>query len=724
MNQTAELFEQAQELHEKGLLKQAEPLYTRFLQAQPNHEDALFWLASLYTNLNRHAEAVPLYYRALEQNPAAAETHTGLGLALNALGQPSEAEASFRFALDLSPELPELHYYLGSALFAQQKFADAEAAFRQAIKLRPDFQEAQVNLRETLLQRNNAEAAAKVEQRRLEAKERAEAAASAPKASLKTARVKPLPARAMSAANYVNEANAMTKQFKRERAYALYQKALDADPNFQPAYFGWGTALLESGQAAQALPLLEKAHALKLDHEGAVVNLANALLQLNQYERSHEYFRRAVAIAPNNAMYYVSLSAILIFLRRLIEAEEAARRALALKPDFAIAEVNLGIALMEQGKHDEALYYSEKAGKFLPHHVENLMLRCSLRSRRDEFDQAKAALEQILALHPKDIRATSERGMLELLYGRYDEGWEDYKATYFLSEVSRRRFDVPEWKGEPAPDATVLIQINQGVGDCIQFLRYLTPMRERVGRIVLECHAYTRALYENHPAVDEIVLTNAPAQYDYYVCSTMLAGLFWKDYGPLPAESYLTPDALKVERWRQRFAAEPGFKVGVVWAGNTGFVNDHLRSTVLESFAPLKDVSNVRLYSLQKGEPARQLANPPNGLTLIDLADELNDYGDTAAAVANLDLVISVDTSVAHLAGALGKPVWTLIPFVPEWRWLRQGDTTEWYPSMRLFRAETFGGWTEQVERVAIELDRLVNGATAEESKNGTERKD
>ncbi len=716
MEQTAELFEQAQQFHEKGLLKKAEPLYQQVLQAQPQHEDALFWLASLYTNTGRHDQAVPLYYRALHQNPAAVETHTGLGLAFNALGQPAEAEGSFRTALDLAPETPEIHYYLGAALFTQQKFSEAEAAFRQAVKLKPDFQEAQINLRETLLQRDNAEGAAKVEQQRRAAKERAEAAAAAPKASLKTARVKPLPARAVSAAGYVSEANRLGKMFQREKAYALYQKALDADPNCQLAYFGWGTTLLQAGEAEKALPLLEKAVALNSNHEGSVTNLANALLETGHHERSYEYFTRAAQLDPKNPLYWTSLSAILIYLRRLPEAEETARRALALQPDLAMAEINLGISLMERGAHDEALELCLKAGKALPHHMENMMLLCALHSRRDEFEAAHKAVNRILELRPKDVRATAERGMLKLLYGQYQEGWEDYKATYWLSSVCKRRFEKPEWRGEIAPDATVLIQINQGVGDCIQFLRYLTPLKAKVGRIILECHPYTRALYEDHPAVSKTVLVGEPSEYDYWVCSTLLAGLFWEECGALSAESYLTADPEKSEAWRQRFTAEPGFKVGIVWAGNAGFVNDHLRTTTLESFAPLKDAPNVRLYSLQKGDPAQQAQNPPEGMTLIDLADELHDYGDTAAAIANLDLVISVDTSVAHLAGALGKPVWTLIPSVPEWRWLRHGDTTDWYPTMRLFRARTFGGWREQVQEVAEALNQLVNGNGAAES--------
>ena len=727
MNQTVGLFERAQKLHEKGLLKQAEPLYKQWLEANPNDEEALFWLASLYTNQERHKEAVPLYYRALEQNPAAVETHTGLGLALNALGQAAEAEASFRLALDLSPELPELHYYLGSALFTQEKYAEAETAFRQAMKRKPNFQEAQINLRETLLRRDKAEEAAKVERLRVEERESAAAAAAAPKASVAPARVKLLPARPLTAANYVNEANLLAKDFKRAEAYPLYQKALEVNPNFQPAYYGWGTALLSAGQAVEALPLLEKAVALLPNHEGAVTNLANALLSTGQYERSCALFRQATELAPNNPLHWMSLSAVLVFVRNLPEAEDAARRALALNPNLATAEINLGISLMEQGRHEEAMRHCQKAEQALPDHVENLVMLATLYGRRDDFEMAKTTLQRILAHRPKDVRTLSDLGILKLLFGHFEEGWEDYKATYMLSDASRRRFDKPEWKGEIAPDATVFVQINQGVGDCIQFLRYLMPLKAKVGRIVLEASPSTRPLYENYSAVDEIVPVNAPAEYDYHICSTLLAGLFWKECGALPTASYLTADAEKSAQWRARFAAEPGFKVGIVWAGNAEYVNDHLRSTTLAAFAPLKDVPNVRLYSLQKGERARQAENPPDGMTLIDLDGDLNDYGDTAAAIANLDLVISVDTSVAHLAGALGKPVWTLLPFVPEWRWLRRGDTTHWYPNMRLFRPATFNGWQEQLERVAAELNRLVNseanGGAKTEADDETEPK-
>lgn len=714
MNQTADLFEQAQRLHEKGLNRKAEPLYLQALQAQPDHEDALFWLASLYTNEGRHRDAVPLYYRALELNPAAVETHTGLGLALNALGQAEEAESAFRFALDLSPELAELPYYLGAALFAQKKFTDAEAAFRQAIKLKPDFQEAQINLRETLLQLNNADAAAKIERQRVEAMKRAETAA--PKAALKTARVKPLPARALSAANYVNEANHLANLRQPEKACPLYQKAIEADPNFQPAYYGWGTTLLQAGRLKEAIPLLEKAAALKPNDEAAVGNLANALLATQDYLQSSEYFRKATGIAPKNPLHWLSLSAIFIYLRRLPEAEDAARRALEIQPDFAMAEVNLGIALMEQGAHEEAMTYSLKAAQSLPDNIENLMLLSSLYARSGNYEAGRDAMEHMLRLQPQEARARAELGLLQLLYGHYGEGWENYKATYLLSDVSQRRFDKPEWKREYAPDATVLVQINQGVGDCIQFLRYLSALKEKVGRIVLESHDYTRALYANHPAVAEVIRPNTPVEFDYWVCSTMLAGLFWEPCRAQPDAAYLAADAEKSEIWRQYFAAKPGFKVGIVWAGNKSFINDHLRSTKLETFAPLKAIPNVRLYSLQKGEQAEQAKTPPDGMTLIDLSDELRNFGDTAAVIANLDLVISVDTSVAHLAGALGKPVWTLIPSVPEWRWLRQGDTTEWYSTMRLFRAETFNGWSKQMEKVVEALNQLVNPAAASET--------
>ena len=713
MSQAEALFEQAQKFHEKGLLKQAEPLYLSLLQAQPDHEDALFWLASLYTHQNRHQDAVSLYYRALDLNPNAIETHTGLGLALNALGQAAEAESRFRFALDLAPETPELHYYFGAALFSQAKFASAEAAFRDALRLRPDFEEARINLRETLLKQDKTDEAAKIERQMQEATERKRAALAAPKANLKAARVKPLPAKPVTAATYFNEGEQAFQASRYQQAVAAYQKAVSLDPNFMLAHYGLGTALMQANVLDEARVSLQKALTLKPTHENTLINLGNVLLRTGQNYEALDCFEKAIALNPKNGRHWLNLGAALIMLHRHPEAEAACRKALELAPTLTVAHMNLGISRMDQGDNEEAFFHCNKALTVQPSDLENLIFLATVHSRERRYHEAEAALYRLLAAHPNAPRAHAEIGMLRLMEGDFETGWPEYEWTYVVSGGANRTFNRPQWNGEMLPDAALLLHLDQGVGDCIQLARYLPLVKERVGRIILECRVGTAPLYVGHPSVSELVEAPCAIEYDAHISTTMLPGLFWRAAGAFgSAVPYLQANADRAEKWRQRFESEPGFKVGIVWAGSPTYPNDHLRSTTLDIFAPLKDVPNVRLYSLQKGDAAAQAIRPPDGLTLTDLSNELTDYGETAAVISCLDLVITVDTSVAHLAGALGKPVWTLIPFISEWRWQRDRTDTDWYPIMRLFRAETFNGWQKQLENVAQALDALVNKQT------------
>ena len=709
MNQTASLFEKAQHYHEIGQLKQAEPLYLTFLKDNPQHEEALFWLASLYTNLGRHQDAVDYYYRALELNPDAVETHTGLGMALNVLGQPTDAETSFRKALALDPDLAELHYYLGSALFQQAKFPDAEAEFRRALELKPGFLEATLNLRETLVKSNKMDEANALETQiaALQPKPKTQ---NAERASVKKVGTKSSQGRAVTAGTYIKEGDKLIFAKRYNQAAGVFQKAIQLDPGSYLANNGLATALMYMQRNEEAVYYFERAIVLKPDYEPALVNLGNILLNFKEAKRSEECHRKAVAL-NRSSVNLVNLAAALVLLRQYDEAIDLCKEAIALRSNFGGAYLNMGIALMDVGRFEEAQEAAVLAGQHSPNESEVYFLLNSVNQRRRREDESLAAVQKALKKDPKNPRAHSEMGMLQLMLGNFEQGWPEYNYTYVVSGSAMRRFKKPEWKGEMRPDATLLMHIDQGVGDCIQFMRYLPGVKKRVGRIIMECRENTLPFFAHHPDIAQVIMHRDDGSlpddlaFDMHLTTTYLPGMFWNEMGyATDSVPYLHAEAERVKRWKKRFASDKKFKVGLVWAGNPDYVNDHIRSTHLSEFAPLAKVPGVSLYSLQKGPPAAEAATPPSGMKIVDLADELTDFYETEAALAHLDLVISVDTSVAHLAGAMNRPVWAMLPFVYEWRWMRNRTDTPWYPSMRLFRQETYGDWESLLQTTANAL--------------------
>jgi hypothetical protein len=286
--------------------------------------------------------------------------------------------------------------------------------------------------------------------------------------------------------------------------------------------------------------------------------------------------------------------------------------------------------------------------------------------------------------------------------GRWSEAWNHYEFRWMQETLAplRAEFDVPVWAGQDLRGKTILLRAEQGVGDVIQFIRYAPLVKALGARVVLQNRANLDELAVTFPGVDHLLLPKEPMpEFDYYAHLMSLPRVFGTEIdsvpGPVP---YLHAEPERLERWRQRLADDQRLKVGLVWAGSPTHVRDRYRSTTLKALAPLFDVEGTSWYSLQKGPAAAALRD--SGMAIVDLQDELTDFAETAAAIAALDLVISVDTSVAHLAGALGKPLWLMLPHPAEWRWLEDRDDTPWYPTARLFRQARMDDWGEVVQRM------------------------
>jgi tetratricopeptide (TPR) repeat protein len=391
------------------------------------------------------------------------------------------------------------------------------------------------------------------------------------------------------------------------------------------------------------------------------------------------FFRCAVTIDPDFADGHLNLGNVLYGEDRIEEAAGHYRRAIEISPGDVKAHQNLGVALQAQGR----------------------------------ISEATSSFGTALSLRPDYATARWNLAMLKLLTGNLKEGFEDFESRFAKNEpVPLRHSAIPLWDGTPFRGKTLLVHAEQGFGDTFQFVRYLALVAERGDEIVFECqHESMRDLMkESLPRVKVLVRGEPLPRFDSQVPLLSLPRIFGTTLETIPAAvPYLVPSMEKMKRWEKRLEGEAGYRIGIVWAGRAK--PDPKRSASLQALSPLGSIPGAVYYSLQVGEGAEQALRPPAGMTLRDYSDGLNDFADTAACIANLDLIISIDSAVAHLAGAMGKPILLLLPFAPDWRWMSGRSDSPWYPTMRLFRQQRPGDWSGAIEMVRKELVRVTNSS-------------
>jgi predicted O-linked N-acetylglucosamine transferase (SPINDLY family)/ADP-heptose:LPS heptosyltransferase len=464
----------------------------------------------------------------------------------------------------------------------------------------------------------------------------------------------------------------------RDAGVDFLRKAIALDPKHARAHNDLGILLQNQGRLAEAESCYRRAIELGGCGAEAMSNLGALLAERGRVEDATAWYARAIAADDRFAPAHNNLGAAFARLDRNEEAEALHRHALALRPDFADAHYNLGVCLHGQGRYEEALSSYSKA----------------------------------VELRPDMVDARWNRAYVLLLMGNYAEGWREHEWRHRRKEQPPKSYAQPLWRGEPLAGRTILLHAEQGIGDALQFMRYAPLVGQRGGRVVLQVQRTLMRLAATALADSAQVIADgdAPPAFDLHCPLLSLPLAFATTLESIPAAvPYLAVAPAAAARWRQRLGAD-GFKVGLVWAGNPQHKNDRHRSIALESLSPLFGLSAIRWFSLQVGERAADLARLP-GPTITDLSAGLGDFAETAAAIAGLDLVISVDTAVAHLAGALDKPVWVLVPSVPDWRWLIEREDSPWYPSLRLFRQVRAGDWDEVVGRVRAALTRMATPA-------------
>lgn len=640
----AQIFAQALALHQSGAISEAQRLYRAILAHDPHHFDSLHLLGVTQYQLGKPADSVALISQALTVNSTNCAAHSNLGNALRLAGRAEESLACYDAALRFDPNYPEAHYNRGVALSELTRFDDAAICYHRAIALKPDFVQAHYNLGNamTALQRH------------------AEALASFDAALA----IQPTFADALN-----NRGNTLKDLGRPNEALESYAQALALKPSLVEAYYNTGTTLNDLLRYEEAVTAFEKALALKPDYVGALFNGGNALRELHRLEDAIAWYDRAIAI----------------------------------NPDYAEAFNNRGNVLKDLDRYEEALSSYEAACRLRPTYAEAVYNRGNALKELKRLPEAVASYDLALTLRPNDGDFLNNKGMALLQAGSLLEGAVCYEARTRTSTPSVRTISSPQpiWDGiQDLRGKRLLVYWEQGFGDTIQFCRYLPCFGETGAQVLFAPQKHLRGLMEGLVGHQQIVDEFDPSlSYDVKISLISSMFAFRTTLETVPATTpYLYADAKRVAKWRQSLAGPNGtFTIGICWQGSQNKV-DRGRSVPLRCFEGIGRIPGVRLVSLHKGAGEAQLDDLPDGMSVTTLGPEFDSgpdaFVDTAAVMECCDLIISSDTATAHLAGALGRPVWVPLKHVPDWRWMLDRPDTPWYPTARLYRQHTAGDWS------------------------------
>lgn len=506
-----------------------------------------------------------------------------------------------------------------------------------------------------------------------------------------------------------NLASALRRAGRLEDALASVRRALQLAPEFVDAHQNLANileALNRHGEAADAIAQLIEARGPTVE---LYLRLASLRITGNQAEAAIDTLYDLLGMDPLSAAAYTNLGVAYRRLDRVDEAVTAYRTGLALAPDDPGLLNNYGIALKDGDRPEEAVDCFHRALEAQPD-AANTWLNLSL-AENDlmHSDKAIAAARRAVAADPALPPAHTALSMALLMRGELVEGFAEYEWRSRMADFPspRRSFAAPVWRGEDLRGRTIVVHDEQGVGDAIQFARYAPLLTALGARVFLECNSQLVRLLDGMAGVAGVITRfGTLPPHDYQASLLSLPHLLGTTLETIPAAvPYLSAKPDLSAHWAKRLRGHGGLKVGLVWAGNPEFKADRLRSPGLAAFRPLFDIPAVTLFALQKGAGRNDLKGvdwlPPH---FVDLNEEIGDFADTAAVMANLDLIVTSCTGPAHLAGALGRPTWTVIPFSPDWRWLEKREDTPWYPTMRLFRQDRRGDWTTVMQRLAAAL--------------------
>ncbi|GAB6052633.1 tetratricopeptide repeat-containing glycosyltransferase family protein [Magnetospira thiophila] len=494
-----------------------------------------------------------------------------------------------------------------------------------------------------------------------------------------------------------------------DKALLVLEKAATFGSEDAETLYNYGNALRDAGRIPEAVAHYRRVMALRPNLTGAPVNLSLLLGRLGHFQDAAEVARQGLLSAPHNPALWMNLGVARSELRQYPAALACFRRARSLNPDDPQAHNNLASALFALNRFEEALAATGQALTLAPEFAAAETLRGQCLGSLGRFDESLAAFKRALARQPDLLSAQMGRARVLLLAGRLDEGFAAYEARMRRVPLLSGPLDSPPWSGAEHPDATLLLVTEQGLGDSLMAIRFAALAARRVGRVVVQAPPILCDLLATADGVDEVVsLAGPPPPHHLHAPLLSLPHLLGVTARTLPRETpYLSlPDSLDIP---QRPTSDRRLYVGLVWAGDSRHANDADRSCGLAALMPLLELPGIRFFSFQTG-PARQQIADLGAFGLIeDLAPGLTDFSQTARFLLGMDLLISVDTAMVHLAGALDRPCWVLLPRVPDWRWMLDRLDSPWYRALSLYRQAVAGDWSLVVARLRDDLEAYQN---------------
>ena len=624
-------------------------------------------------------------------NKADADHFFNMGVNFLQVDKVAEAIDCYRKVVVINPYDYEAFYNMGIAYWKLDNARDAVTCYRKAIDIKPDFIQAYNNLAAALKNLGQNEQAVACYQ--------------------KMVSIQPDHAQAFN-----NLGLLMMNQGKLDQALKYFSNAVSIDPDMAEAHSNLADLFKFTGKLDQAINAYLQAFRINPDNSQILNNLGILYNEKADYEQEIQCYRSALHLDPQIPEIYSNLGNSFKSQGNLMEAIGCYRRTLEINPNIAEVHHLLGIALLQIDQTDAAIVSYKQAIDIKPDFVEAYGDLGNAFKDLGKLEKACQCCDSALEINSNYAPAHMGRAITRLLNGELEKAWGDYEWRFKADQKNAHFpeiFDKSQWIGPSFSGKTLLIYSEQGLGDTLQFIRYMPAVKARGGTVIVATFESLIKLLDNCHGIDELVgLTidlKSKLDYDLSLPIMSLPHIFNTTLETIPADvPYLHADFQKQAKWRGKLV-QNGFKVGLVWKGNPSHSNDRRRSLSLDCLTAITGIPGIQFYSLQKGDVTPAEEELLMQMNCIDIGNQFEDFSDTAGAIMNLDLIISVDTSVVHLAGALGRKVWTLLPFSPDWRWMLNRDDSPWYPTMRLFRQTQRGNWDSVINHIAVELEMLLH---------------
>jgi tetratricopeptide (TPR) repeat protein len=521
-----------------------------------------------------------------------------------------------------------------------------------------------------------------------------------------------------SPADLLGNAHRLRQAGRLAEAEIVCRNLIASNRNNLDAWQLLGELALQAANYDAAVNFGDQAIQLSPDFVSAYVIRAQAFNAQKKFDQAIDSLRQALVLAPESPELHCELGNAFLVQQQFDEAIRCYRRALALKPDWPEMHFNIAAALDDKGLPSEAIQEYGRALELRPSYADAHFNLGVILAKQGRIDEASIHYREAIQLQPENPWPRYNESLLMLLRGELDCGWREYEWRWRVGLFSEGKFSQPKWNGENLNDKTILLRAEQGLGDTIQFIRYATQLKNLGAAVLFVCQSPLLTLLSLTPGIDRLIpARSAPPQLDFHIPLLSVPKLLGVSLSSIPVPiPYIFANPELVTFWRDKLRGFSGFKVGIGWRGREGIGPWGLRDIPLDTFSPLAGIPGVRFVNLQHKPSPVDKAIAHSVLQVVDLGDDIDQarggFMDTAAIMMNLDLVICSDTSLAHLAGALGVPVWLALPHIPDWRWLLDRSDSPWYPTMRLFRQKSPGDWAGVFAEIENALVDYLQGTS------------